>query len=129
MENSRSKEIFAEWLAMPKKMREPKTQKELAAELDVGSVTLSRWKNDVDFQELVHQRTLSHLMAELPEVMHVIIDKAKEGDFRFAKMVLELTGRYSERITVRQEVTEIGIEQYSAAIKKFEDWKRGRFGE
>jgi len=118
MTNTKNKEIFAEWLAMPRKMREPGTQKGLAAVLDVGPVTLSRWKNDVEFQELVYQRARSHLMAELPDVMHMIMEKAKGGDFRFAKMVLELTGRYSERITVRQE----------AAIKQVAEWKKERFG-
>jgi hypothetical protein len=42
----KNKKRFAEWLALPKKMRQPSTQKELADLLDVCPDTLTRWKAD-----------------------------------------------------------------------------------
>ena len=44
MSLSANQEIFAEWLAVPKDMRVPKTQKELASLLNVCPDTLSWWK-------------------------------------------------------------------------------------
>ena len=112
MTMSKNQELFAEWLAVPKKKREPKTQKELAAKLNICSDTLSRWKKDLGLRTLVYDMARTRLEAELPDIMQVIIDKAKEGHFHFAKLALELTDRYCNRIAVESEEPKVGIEQY-----------------
>ena len=126
---AKNKELFAEWLAVPKNMREPKTQKELASVLDVEPETMSRWKNDQGFQDLVFEKARGRLEAELPDFMQVIVDKAKAGNFQFVKLALELTNKHSDKITVKPEVPVIGIEHYSAAIRKAAQWEEERFGD
>ena len=125
----KNKEMFAEWLAVPKNMREPKTQKELASVLNVQPETMSRWKQDQGFRDLVFEKARERLEVELPDIMQVIVDKAKAGNFQFVKLVLELTNRHSDKITIRPEVPAIGIEQYSAAIRKVSQWEEERFGD
>ena len=126
---TKNKELFAEWLVVPKNMREPKTQKELASVLNVQPETMSRWKKDQEFQDLVFEKARVRLEVELPDIMQVIVDKAKAGNFQFVKLVLELTNKHIDKITVRPEVPVIGIEQYSAAIRKVAQWEEERFGD
>ena len=125
---SKRKQVFAEWLAVPKKMREPRTQKELATVLNVQPETLSKWKKDQGLQELVFEMARTRLEVELPDIMQVIVDKAKEGQIQFVKLVLELTNKHSEKITVKQEAPEVGIENYTAVIRKAVQWEKERFG-
>jgi hypothetical protein len=120
---------FVEWLAVPKHMREPKTQKELAAHLDVCPDTLSRWKKNPELQARVYKLALARLEAVLPDVFQVIIDNALAGKFQYVKLALELTDNYSSRITVQSKEPEVGIEQYSALIKHLERWQEERSGE
>jgi hypothetical protein len=129
MSLSKNKEIFAEWLAVPREMREPKTQKELAVHLNVCPDTLSRWKVDSEFQAQVYKLALTRFEAVLPDVLQVIIDNARAGKFQFVKLVLELTDKYSSRITVESKEPVVGIEQYSALIKQIEGWEEERSGE
>ena len=121
-------EIFAEWLAVPKKMRVPKTQKELASLLNVCPDTLSRWKMNAEFQSKVSKMALSRLKTALPDIFQVIIDNARAGKFQFVKLILELTEKYSRVITVENKGPKVGIEQYSALIKYIEQWEVERSG-
>ena len=121
-------EIFAEWLAVPKKMRVPKTQKELASLLNVCPDTLSRWKMNAEFQSRVSKMALSRLETALPDIFQVIIDNARAGKFQFVKLILELTEKYSSRITVESKGPKVGIEGYSALIKYIEQWEVERSG-
>jgi hypothetical protein len=123
MSLSKNQEIFAGWLAVPKEMREPKTHKELAAHLDVCPDTLSRWKKDTEFQAQVYKLALARLEAALPDILQVIIENARAGKFQFVKLVLELTEKYSSKITVERKQPEVGIEQYSDLIKHIEQWE------
>ena len=66
----------------------------------------------------------TRLEVELPNIMQVIVDKAKEGQIQFVKLVLELTNKHSEKITVKQETPEVGIENYSGG-----DPESGSMGE
>ena len=122
---SKNKQYFAEWLALPKEIREPRTQKEVAVLLKVKPETLSRWKKEPEFQSLAYEKARGQLEAVLPDILQVIVDKAMEGNIHFVKLILELTNKHSEKITVKQEVPEVGIEQYSAALKQLEAWEKG----
>lgn len=125
---SADQEMFAGWQAVPKGMRQPKTQKELAALLNVCPDTLSRWKKNPDFLARVYKLALSRLEAALPDVLQVIIDNARAGKFQYVKLLLELTEKYSSVITVENEGPKVGIEQYSALIRHIEDWEVERSG-
>jgi transcriptional regulator with XRE-family HTH domain len=124
-----NQELFAEWFAVPRELREPKTQKELAALLDVCPDTLSRWKKNPDFQAQVYKLALARLETALPDVLQVIIDNAIAGRFPFVKLLLELTEKYSRVITVESKEPKVGIEQYSDLIKHIEAWQEECSGE
>ena len=128
IEMSKDKEVFAAWLAVPKKLREPRTQKELAVVLNVQPETLSRWKKDPVLQERVFEMARSRLEVALPDVLEVIADKAKKGNIHFVKLMLELTHKHSEKVTVRQEVPEVGIERWKGILEKVAQWEEERFG-
>ena len=89
---------------------------------------MSRWKKDPALQDLVYHKAKLRLETELPEIMNVIVEKAKDGDIKFIKLVLELTNRHTDAITVRSEVPQIGIEQYTTAIRQVAQWQEERFG-
>ena len=124
---SKDKEVYAAWLAVPKRLREPRTQKELAVLLNVQPETLSRWKKDPVLQERVFEMARNRLEVQLPDVLQVIAEQAKKGNIHFVKLMLELTHKHSEKVTVQQEVPEVGIEQWTAALKKVEQWERERW--
>jgi len=125
---SKNKERFAEWLAVPMEMRQPRTQKELSLILEVKPETLSRWKKDQDFKQHVYEMASARFDEELPDVIQVIIDRAKQGHFQFVKLMLELTNNYRDRIAITPEAPQVGIEQYQAVIKKVAQWKKENFG-
>ena len=126
---SKNKQFFAEWLAVPKEMRNPRTQKELAGLLKIKPETLSRWKKEPDFQAAAFEKARTQLEVELPEILQVIAEKAKAGNYQFVKLALELTHKHSEKITVKQEVPEVGIEQWSALLEEVAQWEKERFGD
>ena len=48
---------YIEWLTTPPTYREPATEKQLAAELDVYSKTLYNWRHDREFREVWQDNT------------------------------------------------------------------------
>ncbi len=48
-------EAFVAWIAMPKPLREPKTQREFAEKYGVDVGTLTDWKNNPQFWQAVHR--------------------------------------------------------------------------
>ena len=125
---NKNKQLFVQWLAFPKAFREPKTQKELALQLNVQPETLSRWKADPALQDQVYQVTRAYLSAELPDILHVVLKQALGGDIKFIQLVLELTGKHTDSITVKSDVPQVGIEKYSSIIKQVSKWQEERFG-
>ena len=117
-----NKKRFAEWLAIPKKQRQPKTQKELAALLGVCPDTLTRWKSDPEVRALVDHHLRDRLEKELPDVFQVIIDKAKDGSYQYVKLILELTEKYNSKVTINTGASGAGIESHADLIKSVEDW-------
>jgi hypothetical protein len=68
-------------------------------------------------------------MAELQDVLGVIAERAKVGEIRFVQLVLELTHKLRDKITVKMEVPEVGIEQYAVVIRQAARWKEeGQWG-
>lgn len=48
---------YIEWLTTPKDMREPKTERELAKELDIYVKTLYNWRHDREFRDVWRDST------------------------------------------------------------------------
>lgn len=88
---------FQQWLALPKKERKPKTIELLAFELDVGPVTLYRWKKLDGFYSEVRKLIKDNLQDDLSEIYAALRREAKSGSFQHIKMALELAGDYVEK--------------------------------
>ena|SRR5215203_1026604 len=84
-----------DWLATPKTERTEKTIAELANRIGVGEATVYRWKKENNLQEIADKRARSKLGDSLPTVLNTIRTKAESGDFKFAKLYLEILGEYS----------------------------------
>lgn len=125
---SKNKQHFLQWLALPKLNRVPKTQAELAPLLNHQSETLSRWEINPTHMDQVYQVARAYLASEIPEILHVILESAKSGDIEFIKLVLELTGRYTEGISIRSDTPQVGIERFTAIIKQVSEWQEERLG-
>ena len=129
MESRRTREAYAAWLALPKSVREPRTQKELADALGVNPATLTRWKRDVEVHDMVFNIVRSNMLAYLSDLMHTVMEKGIAGDYRFAKLALELTTQYTDKITIMGGEPHLGIEQYSEVVSQIAQWRVERFGE
>lgn len=91
---------FVNWLATPKKQRDPKTQALLAEQVGVNACTLSRWAKQPDIMSAVMDavRGLSH--KALPEIYGILISEALTGSFQHIKLALELTGEFTQQSNV-----------------------------
>src|SRR5947209_15775829 len=70
---------FAQWMALPKRLREPLTQGEMAKKLGVNADTPSDWKKRDDFWALVKQYRSTFLKETIPDILDAAIRAAK-GD-------------------------------------------------
>ena len=83
--------VLAAWLALPKDMREPSTQKALAEKLDVDQMTLSRWKKMHNMKAYVDDVLLIELRDRLGELHRALIDHAIAGKHpKYMEMALQL---------------------------------------
>ncbi len=68
-------EEFIAWLALPKSLKIPKTQAELANKLGVGPDTLSDWKLRDGFWDKVNDKMRSWAKEKTPDVIGILYDK------------------------------------------------------
>ena len=108
---------FIQWLALPESERVPKTQKELAGELNLRPATLSRWKRLPGFDLAVLKEAGRRLGQRMPEILAVIGQKAAAGDFRFVKLALELAGQDQNQQLAGQAPRPFSAEEYAAAAE------------
>lgn len=98
-------EMFAEWIAMPGPLRNPKTQSEFAEKYGVGEGTLSDWKNRKDFWQKVQgylqmwgQEKTGNVIAKLysqimsSKILHTEAFRLWLENFSELKQRIELTG-------------------------------------
>lgn len=96
------KERFKQWLATPSWERAPKTQKELAKELNVNYVTLSKWK-DKEFMDDVVTIVRKEIRNNTADVLHSIVREAKNGSFSHAKLYLEYVEKWNIQSNQEEE--------------------------
>ena len=124
-----------EWLAVPKGVRQPSTQEELATQIGVTRRTISRWKKLPGFQEAVCQRSCLLLRDRLPDVLGKLGDLAEAGNLQAIKLVLKAAGLFDQPLLARPEEDEEpeGAEKYARRygpiIDEIEEWERNRTGE
>lgn len=95
---------FIQWIAMPKSLRSPKTQRELARKFGLGEDTLSDWKKREGFWEETEQLRKSWGKERTPNVMLALYNRAvKSGDPSAVRLWYEIVEetRFNEKdITV-----------------------------
>lgn len=94
---------FAQWIALPKRLRDPETQGELATKLSVGPDTLSDWKKKDEFWARVKEYRGLFLKETIPDILDAAIRAAKGDSFNDRKLLLEMAQEYLP--ISRQEVT------------------------
>ena len=81
---------FIEWIALPAKEREPKTQKELAERFGLSEWTLSQWKLRDGFWPAVETIRKDWGKTRTPEVLHGLYTKALGGNAAEVKLWFEI---------------------------------------
>lgn len=72
---------FIEWIALPNKLRKPKTQRELAHKFGIGEDTLSDWKHREGFWEEVERKRQNWGKERTPNVLLELYKKASETGY------------------------------------------------
>lgn len=70
---------FIDWLVLPEELRQPKTQAELAKELNVETATLSDWKKLEGFWEVVDSKRDLWGKDKTTEVLQAFYKKIKNN--------------------------------------------------
>jgi len=98
------KEHFKLWLATPSTERIPSTQQELAIQLGVHPVTLSKWK-DKQFMDSVVELVHNHMRQYTVDVVHSIVLHAKAGSYQHARLFLEYIESWSKEQIHTEPIT------------------------
>lgn len=69
----------------------------LAEESGVKKTVICEKLKNPEFRQLFSEVMQAALTAETPEILHTFVSAAKEGSFKHGKLILELTGVYSEK--------------------------------
>lgn len=85
------------WLALPKKTKSPKTQRELAAKLGVNESTLSDWKLKDGFKAEVKRMAVALLDDDVPEIIAKMVAQAKSGSQWHQQTILEMAGVHKQQ--------------------------------
>lgn len=114
------KKAFAEWLALPKDLREPQTQYELADILGVSNVTLSHWKDDKSIWENVDRVHVRKLRERLGELFESLIQHAIDGKHpKYMEMAFQLAkeqfGQKDINVTITKTETQVMTTENLAA--------------
>lgn len=117
---------FIQWLVLLKEDRDPNTQAELALELNLRQQTLSRWKRLPGFWNAVEEEAIRRLVQRTSLVLEMIGKKAESGDYRFAKLLLEINEKNKQRQA--EDIVPFTIEEIKKADLELKAWEIERFG-
>lgn len=92
---------FQAWLALPTAARDPKSQKELARQLEHDPATLSDWKRIPGFADAVYDLAMEVIKGDLVPILHAIKREALKGNLPHAQWLFEVTGKHVP--TTRQQ--------------------------
>lgn len=94
------KERFAKWYVLPKEAREPRTQKELAAELEVSEWTIVEWGKKLErIKEATTENTYDWFMDTLKDLMFT-----PKGTSNDRKLFAEINGWKIDRQEIDAKV-------------------------
>jgi hypothetical protein len=101
-----TREALAYWLALPTKVRNPASQKELAAILDVSEERLCQIKRDPKFKDDVMEYRKTFFKQFTSDVIDSLVKVAKTGNERAAKLFLQYVEDFQETSMQKIEKTE-----------------------
>jgi hypothetical protein len=81
------------------------TPDELAVKVGCSTATIYKRLQNPAFRELFLQTLNNSLAAEVPSVLHGVLERARAGDHKNAKLILELVGAYREEKRVTGDIT------------------------
>lgn len=84
------------WLALPSAERSPKSQRDLARQLQHDPATLSDWKRLPGFHEAVYAMVLSEIKSDLGPILRSHAKRAKTN-LDSAKWIFEVTGLWTPK--------------------------------
>jgi hypothetical protein len=117
---------FIQWQVLQEQDRNPSTQAELAQELNLRRQTLNRWKQMPGFWNAVEEEAICRLVQRTSHVLEMIGKKAESGDYRFAKLLLEINEKNKHRQT--EEIIPFTIEEIKKVDLELKAWEDERFG-
>lgn len=98
-------ENFTKWIALPKSLRNPKTQEEICKKYKIASSTLSRWKQKEGFWDEVKKEVKEWSRGKTPNVIQAIYQKIlKQGGAAEAKLWLEYVEGWAEKSEFKGEI-------------------------
>lgn len=93
------RKVFAAWLATPKPLRQPPTQKALAEQLGVSQDALSDWVQDDDVQGAVsaamERLATDALATALSATVEIASDPANKNAVKAQELLFQMTGHYT----------------------------------
>lgn len=85
------------WLAMPTKIRQPKTQRALAAQVGISEEVITRWKKLPGWSDAVSEIVRIWLFDDLPDVLKKLVMEAKRGSVRHQRLFLDALGWLTQK--------------------------------
>lgn len=101
-----TREALAYWSALPTKARVPGTQKELASLMNVSEERLCQIKREESFKEEVMEYRKTFFRQFTSDVIHSLVQVAKLGNERAAKLFLQYVEDFQETSKQTIEKTE-----------------------
>ena len=74
------------------------TNKEICEKLQLNKNTVSTWRNNAKFNELVYDRFMDVASGDIPEVVLAMLAEAKTGNVRAAELVLKHFGKLQDTL-------------------------------
>lgn len=102
-----TRDALAYWIALPSKVRNPATQKGLAALLEVSEERLCQIKRDNNFKAQVMEYRKTFFKQFTSDVIQSLVNIAKTGNERAAKLFLQYIEDFQESSKQTIEKTEV----------------------
>lgn len=102
-QNDEARQAFVLWLSLPPRDREPATLIDLADELGVHRITLSRWKQDPKILKQAAKLSRNILLEGIPSTYRAMVESAGNPDGRNnadRRLLVEMAGEYTPGMQV-----------------------------
>ena len=118
---------FIVWVAQPKELRKPKTQRELSKKFGVGEDTLSEWKNRDGFWEKVSTQRQKWCKEKTSDVINALYKRILEnGSASEVRLWMEMIEGWSVKEVIVEDryadIRDMTDAELDMEIKKLEDF-------